>query len=78
MQSPRYGSSLLSPDYEALQAEEILNSDGGASICFKQSCPQPCNRGSTTGCRAVVFAYADRARDTGFREGLWRCAAIFR
>ena len=34
-------SSLPSLDYEALQAEEILNSDGRAWICLKQSCPQP-------------------------------------
>ena len=36
-----HDTSLLSLDYKALQAAEILNSDGGASICLKQSCPQP-------------------------------------
>src|ERR1039457_2791865 len=41
MQRLRYRVSFLSLDYEALQAEEILNSDGRASICLKQSCPQP-------------------------------------
>jgi hypothetical protein len=41
VQRPRYGCSFLSHNYEALQAAENLNSDGRASICFKQSCPQP-------------------------------------
>jgi len=34
-------SPLLCLDYKALQAAEILNSDECASICLKQSCPQP-------------------------------------
>jgi hypothetical protein len=40
MQKPQYGCSFLSPDYEALQAAISLNSDGRASTCLKQSCPQ--------------------------------------